>query len=190
MSPPPIPRPERAEGTVLAALLAVLLAMMLIAQFVLPHDRPALPDMPQGAVRAESARIAAVSAEPVLARRSIFQPTRLGGSADGAGLPSGPLDGAFPAGIVRVRGAARLVLQTPDGKSVTLRPGQSWKGWRLTRIGSDDVRFRRGGETVTLDLGAADSFSYPGYAPPAYDPRDYVPQGYDGRYRPNQADEQ
>ena len=76
-----------------------------------------------------------------------------------------------------MRGAARLVLQTPGGGSVTLRPGQSWQGWRLLAIGSDEVRFARGGETVTLALGAAtDSYSYPGY-----DPRGY---------QPNQADEQ
>ncbi len=96
-----------------------------------------------------------------------------------------PLDGAYPAGVVRVRGAARLVLQTPDGKSVSLRPGQSWQGWRLISIGADDVRFRRGGENVTLAFGAPDSFSYPVAGPQAYDPG-----GFDDLYRPNQADEQ
>jgi hypothetical protein len=127
--------------------------------------------------------IAAVSADPVLARRSIFQPTRLAGSGGArAGVPVGPLDGATPAGIVRVRGAPRLVLQTPGGGSVTLRPGQSWQGWRLLAIGTNEVRFARGTETITLGLGAAtDSYSYPGYAPPGYDPRGY---------QPNQADEQ
>jgi hypothetical protein len=84
-----------------------------------------------------------------------------------------------------VRGAARLVLQTPNGESVTLRPGQSWQGWRLISIGTDDVRFRRGGENVTLALGAPDSFSYPGGVLQGYDPG-----GYDDLYRPNQADEQ
>ncbi|RNJ63695.1 MAG: hypothetical protein EDM03_04725 [Porphyrobacter sp. IPPAS B-1204] len=178
MLPLRIPRPERADGTVLAALLAVLLALMLAAQFVLPQDRPAVPDVPPAALRAGPVQIAVISPDPALSRRSIFQPTRLAGSgAAGLSVPAGPLDGAIPAGIVRVRGAARLVLQTPDGGSVTLRPGQSWQGWRLTAIGTDEVRFARGGETVTLGLGAAtESYSYPGY-----DPRGY---------QPNQADEQ
>ena len=184
MLPLRIPRPERAEGTVLAALLAVLLAAMLLAQFVLPQDRPAAPDLPPVGLRSGQATIAAVSPDPALASRSIFRPATLGG-AGAAGVPQGPLDGATPAGIVRVRGAARLILQTPNGKSVTLRPGQSWQSWRLVSIGRDNVRFARGAETVTLGLGPADSYSYPGYAPPEYDPA-----GYDGGYRPNQADEQ
>jgi hypothetical protein len=186
MLQPRIPRPERAEGTVLAALLVALLTLLVVVQFVLPQERPAVPEVPPAALRAGPAQIGAVSADPVLARRSIFQATRIaGGNTAGVGAPVGPLDGAIPAGIVRVRGAARLVLQTPDGKSVTLRPGQSWQGWRLISIGRDDVRFRRGGESVTLGLGANDSFSYPEYAPIPYDPR-----GPDNGYRPNQADEQ
>lgn len=180
---PPIPRPERADGTVLAALLAALLALLVAAQFLLPTDRPTPPAVPPAALQSGPVAITAVSADPVLARRSIFQPTRLAGSGgEGAGVPGGPLDGATPAGIVRVRGAPRLVLQTPGGGSVTLRPGQSWQGWRLLAIGTDEVRFARGAETITLGLGAAtDSYSYPGYAPPGYDPRGY---------QPNQADEQ
>jgi hypothetical protein len=186
MFPLRIPRPERAEGTVLAALLAVLLAVMLATQFVLPQNRPAPPIVPPAALRTGPAQIAAVSADPVLARRSIFEPTRLASAgSDAAGAPLGPLDGAVPAGIVRVRGAARLVLQTPDGKSVTLRPGQSWQGWRLLRIGSEDVRFKRGAETITLGLGATNMYTDPGYDPSAADPL-----GYAGGNWPNQADEQ
>lgn len=181
MSLVPIPRPERAEGTVLAALLAVLLALMLVTQVLLPAERPALPDVPPAALRAGPTTIAAVSADPVLARRAIFQPVQTGGSRNGGAGPSAPMGGAVPAGIVRVRGAPRLVLQTPGGGSVTLRPGQSWRGWRLTAIGRDEVRFARGTETITLGLGAATQTSYPGFTPPGYDPR---------AYRPNQADEQ
>ncbi|WP_073975313.1 hypothetical protein [Erythrobacter donghaensis] len=182
MSPLRIPRPERAEGTVLAALLALLLALMLAAQFVLPAERPDPPAVPPAGSGAASVAIAAVSADPALAARALFRPTRLAASS-AEGAPSGPLGGASAAGIVRVRGAPRLILQTPDGKSVTLRPGQSWQGWRLVGIGTDSVRFARGGESVTLGLGAQlGSNSYPGYAPPgSYDPR---------AYRPNQADEQ
>lgn len=182
MSPLRIPRPERAEGTVLAALLALLLALLLAAQAILPQERPTPPDVPPAGLRAGTAQFAAVSADPVLERRSIFQPTRIAGAS---GAATGPLDGAYPAGIVRVRGAARLILQTPDGKSVTLRPGEAWQGWRLVSIGRDDVRFRRGGENVTLGLGAPQTYSYPANDPLAYDPRVY---GSD--IVPNQADEQ
>jgi hypothetical protein len=174
MSPLRIPRPERAEGTVLAALLALLLALLLAAQFVLPVERPDAPAVPPVAARAAPVAMAAGSIDPALARRSIFQPTRLAGAgAGGAGVPAGPLDGASPVGVIKVRGAARLILQTPGGKTVTLRPGQSWQGWRLVAIGADDVRFVRGTERVTLAVGAAASSDYPGYLPPgAYDPDD------------------
>lgn len=185
MSPLRIPRPERAEGTVLAALLAVLLALMLAAQMILPQERPAAPDVPPAGLRAGSPQFAAISPDPVLAERSIFQPTRIAAVNGQGGAAGGPLDGAYPAGVVRVRGAARLVLQTPDGKSVSLRPGQSWQGWRLIGIGREDVRFRRGGETVTLALGAPESFSYP-----ANDPLAYQPRVYQNDFVPNQADEQ
>jgi hypothetical protein len=184
MSPLRIPRPERAEGTVLAALLALLLVLLLAVQAILPVERPAAPDVPPAGLRAGSAEFAVVNPDPVLARRSIFQPTRTT-RASGQGGAAGGLDGAYPAGVVQVRGSARLILQTPDGNSVTLRPGQSWQGWRLVGIGRDDARFRRGGETVTLAFGAPDSFSYPGGALQGYDPG-----GYDDLYRPNQAEEQ
>jgi hypothetical protein len=177
MSPLRIPRPERAEGTVLAALLALLLALMVAAQFVLPADRPEPPAVPAAGLGTAPVALAAASADPALSRRSIFRPTRLAASS-APGAPAGPLDGASPAGVVKVRGAARLILQTPDGGTVTLRPGQSWQGWRLIAIGTDSVRFSRGGESVTLDIGApvSSSFSYP-----SYDPR---------ADRPYQADEQ
>ena len=181
MSPLRIPRPERAEGTVLAALLALLLALMLAAQFVAPAERPEPPVVPPAGHGAAPVAIAAVSADPAIGQRALFRPTRLA-AASAANAPTGPLDGASPVGVIKVRGAARLILQTPDGKTVTLRPGQSWQGWRLIAIGTDDVRFVRGGERVTLAVGAAGSNDYPGYLPPgAYDPRD--------KYA-NQADEQ
>lgn len=182
MSPLRIPRPERAEGTVLAALLALLLALMLAVQIVLPVERPDAPAVPPIPAHVTPVALAAASADPAVSRRSIFRPTRLAASGP-PGVPAGPLDGASPVGVIKVRGAARLILQTPDGKSVTLRPGQSWQGWRLVAIGSDDVRFERGGERVTLAVGAAaESSNYPGYLPPgAFDPRDTYA---------NQADEQ
>lgn len=181
MSPLRIPRPERAEGTVLAALLALLLALLLAAQFALPAERPEAPAVPPPGRGAASGAIAAVSADPALAGRALFRPTRLaGGSA--AGVPIGPLDGASPVGVIKVRGAARLILQTPGGKTVTLRPGEAWQGWRLIAIGTDEVRFVRGGERVTLAVGETASNDYPGYLPPgAYSPRDNYA---------NQADEQ
>lgn len=181
MSLLPIPRPERAEGTVLAALLAALLALMVVTQLLLPPEPPALPDVPPAALRGGTAGIAAVTVDPVLSERSIFLPVSRGAAGGGDAAATGPLEGATPAGIVRVRGAARVVLQTPGGGSVTLRPGQAWRGWRLVAIGRDEVRFARGTETVTLGLGADTRSSYPGFAPPGYAPR---------AYRPNQADEQ
>lgn len=178
MSPLRIPRPERAEGTVLAALLALLLALMVAAQFVLPAERPDPPAVPPARLGAAPLSPSAASADPVLSGRSIFRPTRLAASSSAPGASLGPLDGASPAGVVKVRGAARLILQTPDGSAVTLRPGQSWQGWRLIAIGTDSVRFARGSETVTLAIGApaATGISYP-----SYDPR---------ADRPYQADEQ
>lgn len=184
MSPPRIPRPERAENTVLAALLAVLLAVMLAAQVVLPLDRPEVPGVPPAAgLRRVTADVPRISPDAVLARRSIFTPVALVGASGDNAAPRAPLDGAVPAGTVRIRGAVRLVLQTPEGKAVTLRPGQSFRGWRLTAIGREEASFRRAGESVTLAFGAATSFFQDD--PYAYDPRDFG-----GGFRANQADEQ
>jgi len=140
---------------------------MVAAQFVLPAERPEPPAVPPARLGAAPVSLAVTRADPALSRRSIFRPTRL--AASGApGAAAGPLDGASPVGVVRVRGAARLILQTPDGSALTLRPGQAWQGWRLVAIGTDSVRFTRGSESVTLALGApASSNSYPGF----YDPR-------------------
>ncbi len=184
MLPLRIPRPERAENTVLAALLSLLLAVMLVAQMLLPPSRPELPGVPPAAgLRRVTAEVPRVSPDAVLARRSIFTSVTLAGAATNNGAAPAPLDGAVPAGTVRVRGAVRLVLQTPQGKAVTLRPGQSWRGWQLTAIGREEASFRRAGESVTLAFGLANDFS-------GYDLYPYGPRDDESGFRANQADEQ
>lgn len=170
----------------LPALLAVLLVLLMAAQFLLPPDHPDGLDLPPAAATSAVVRPAGeTTIDPILTRRSIFQPTRQASSSIvGANGQAAPLDGAVPAGTVRVRGAARLILQAADGRTVTLRPGQSYRGWRLIGFGSDSARFRRGGETITLGLGSASGSSYPTYGPPSFNS-----QGYDGGYSANQADE-
>lgn len=175
----------------LPALLAVLLVVLLTFQFVLPPEAPSVPDLPpsRGGKLAQLSDAADTGRDPILAERSIFTPvgiTATPGEGARADAPPLPLDGAVPVGIVRVRGAARLLLQSPEGRSVTLRPGQSYRGWRLTGIGQDNAQFRRGGETIRLEVGAAAGFAFP----PAYTPPNFSGEDDNAPFRFNQADEQ
>lgn len=175
----------------LPALLVVLLAVLLAYQAVLPREVPVPLDLPPARVTRLADLPAPASARySILDQRSIFAPLAAAAGADaGEGAanapPPLPLDGAVVAGIVRVRGAARLVLQSPEGRSITLRPGQSYRGWRLLGIASDSGRFRRGGETIRLEIGAEAGFDSSAYSPP-----NFGQESRGGTYRPYQADEQ
>jgi len=151
----PIPRPRRAEQTLLPAALAALLGVLLIVQLAAPSGTK-LPDV----VVARPVRLLPLHAAPLLAAaeitaRPIFTPSRREDGLAVAGDKTAPLDGARAVGAISVRGAARVFLQAADGRIVPLGLGSSYRGWRLVRISGGQLLFIRGPESLSLPISSS-----------------------------------
>ncbi len=138
----PLPRPSRADGTALPALLAAVLLGMAPLQFALPDEEV----RSEGAGRAVVPRATATSvglalADPVIFRDALFAPARGRGKSAG----SGPLDGAAFVGVVRGRGFARAVIQGAGGDASSVPLGGSYRGWRLVSLTDSSAVFIRDG---------------------------------------------
>lgn len=145
------PRPSRDNGTILPALLAGALVLMIALQFALPAEL----DLPaEGSrivpVRMVQGNVARVVPDPVILRDALFSPARsavAGGTATGG---TGPLDGAIVVGMVRARGVARAVIQQSDGTALSVPVGGRYRSWRLVSITSGNAVFSRDGERLAL----------------------------------------
>ncbi len=146
--PAPLPLPNRADRSILPALLALILAALIVAQIMMPPlteldivaGRTKVPAINQQSV-------AITGADPVILNRPIFTPSR-GASANGSGnsdASNAPMAGAIFAGIVRVRGYSRAVMQRADGDAVSVSVGASFFGWRLISMNDDAATFMREG---------------------------------------------
>jgi hypothetical protein len=142
----PLPRPSRAEGTALPALLTVVLVAMLVLQFILP-DEDALVDPPRRTImpRPSSDGVSIAIADPVLFSASLFAPSRGRGKMADKVAGKGPLDGATFVGVVRGQGFARAVLQEPGGGSASVALGSRYRGWRLVSLTNATAIFSRNG---------------------------------------------
>jgi hypothetical protein len=155
----PIARPRRADGTLLPAACAAVLAAAAIAQLMLTGEL-ALPAA--GAVgRAASPALPVMRVDqlpPILAERAIFAPTQGGGGGggegDGAAPATGPLGGARVAGAIIVRGRPMIMIQRPDGSIVRLARGGSFEGWRFQRVADGAAIFRQGSARIMVPFGA------------------------------------
>jgi hypothetical protein len=138
---------------VLAAVLALALAFQLLVTRA--------PDVPASGIVPNVAVPAPVVSGPVfiptiLQQRPMFTPGNLARAAPGGAGPAPlPLGGAVATGTVSISGHAVVVMQSPDGSIVRLRPGSRYKGWTLTAIAPTGAKFRRGTESMTLGYGAA-----------------------------------
>jgi hypothetical protein len=142
------PRPSRDNGTLLPALLAGVLVLMVALQFALPAEVELPPQIGQAAPARIAAReISRVVSDPAIARRALFTPGR-GGT--GSVASAGPLDGAVAVGMVRGRGFARALLQQSDGRAVSVPIGGGYRGWRLAGLNKDYAIFTRDGERVAM----------------------------------------
>jgi hypothetical protein len=147
------PRPSRADQTLLPALLAAVLVLMVALQFAMPVDK----EMPAAVRRVVPARLAQtplslVVPDPVILRSALFSPSRAarGGGANVAA--SGPLDGAIVVGMVRGRGFARAVVQERDGNAVSVPVGGRYRGWRLVALTSGNAVFSQDGKRVVMSF--------------------------------------
>lgn len=156
---PPFPRPSRADRTLLPAALAALLAVSVVALLVLPTALE-LPEAGLVApLRLPPLIVATAPADPSIAARTLFTPTR---SDSGVARPGAtptvaplPLGGARIVGTSSVGGRARVFVEATNGKVRALGLGSVYLGWRLSRVGSDSVEFGRGGQRLRLTVGAA-----------------------------------
>jgi hypothetical protein len=153
--PVPIPRPRRAEQTLVPAALAAVLGVMLVVQLAMPSGTE-LPDVVVGRpFRLAPLPIAPLLADPEITARPIFTPSRREDGSAAAGDKAAPLEGARAVGAISVRGAVRVFLQTADGSIVPLGLGGSYRGWRLVRISGGQLLFVRGPETISLPISAS-----------------------------------
>ncbi|MBX9858184.1 MAG: hypothetical protein K2Y20_01155 [Sphingomonas sp.] len=163
--------PSRADGTLLPALLALVLALLALFQLLtgtepLPGESYGRVIVPVVRPRADTA----VAPDPVVARASIFTPVHGTSGDDQRPASLGPLGDAAPVGITRARGVTRVILQRSDGQVVRLPIGGRYGGLRLTAVTSDAVRFNGPDGSVRIPL--ADRPISPGqYNPPQPDKR-------------------
>ena len=149
-----LPRPSRAEATLLPAVLGGSLALMAALQFALPVEDE-LPVSTAATVRRLVAPLetSRAVADPVILANALFSPARIGKQSD-AKSDTGPMDGARVVGSVQTRGFARALLQTSDGSAVTVAVGGRYRGWRLIGLNPTNAIFRRGGVTLPMPFGA------------------------------------
>ena len=157
-SPVHIPPPRRAERTLLPAALAALLALLLVVQLAVPSP----VELPDAAVarplRLLPLPLPALLASPIIGLRPLFAPGRRENSTPGTSAVADKavaLEGARAVGIIRVRGAARVFLQAPDGTVIPVNLGGRYKGWRLVRTDTRSVVVTRGAERATLTVSAS-----------------------------------
>jgi hypothetical protein len=153
-------RPDRANGALLRAGLALVLLAGAALQLGLPQGAAVPPVL--GVSRAPDRRLpmmAQIAAPDLSGRPSLFSPLRLGGTQTGqviagtAPKPVGPLDGTFVLGAMQVGRAQALLLREESGRVLRLAPGGSYRGWYLLRIEADGARFRKGGRIMRIGFG-------------------------------------
>lgn len=163
--------PNRDEGTLLPALLALVLALLAVFQLVTGAD--ALPPDSYGRVIVPMVRSrdnAIAAPHPEITRAAIFTPVRATGGGDQPPASLGPLGDAIPVGITRSGGQTRVIIQRTDGRILRLALGARYRDWRLIGVASDAVRFTGPGGSVRIPL--ADRPIPPGqYVPPQPDTR-------------------
>lgn len=152
-----IPPPRSIDGSLLPALLAMLLGVMLALQLTLTNDVDLPPPGPLPHVAAPPPPMLPATGIPtIVATRALFDPNLIGNApgTPGATAANSPLGGATVAGRIAVGNRSIAIIQ--DGKRITrLAPGQLFHGWTLVSLSDTGARFRRDGETLDLNYGVA-----------------------------------
>ncbi len=157
-------RPDRANGALLPAGLALVLLAGAALQLGLPQGAAMPPAL--GVWRAPDRRlppIEDVAAPDLAGQGSLFSPLRAVSLQAGAlDTPAalravGQLDGTYVLGSVQVGRAKALLLRDESGRVLRMAPGTSYRGWYLLRIEADGARFRRNGIPFRIGFGASAS---------------------------------
>jgi hypothetical protein len=132
------------------ALLVLLLSLGLIVQLALPIPAPIPPrPMRHTAPLLTSLPLEPAPATPALLARPIFNPDRTGSPA-GADANAVTL-----VGIASTGARAAIVLRDGDGGDHVIQLGEAYGPWRLAQAADDGATFQRGGDSVTLRVGAS-----------------------------------
>ena len=136
-----------------------VLAVMLVAQILLPADAPSPEPAGLAARRGRPVAVPPLPQSAAVLTAPLFAPDRRPGSARlaAAGADAaqgGRLDGYAAVGVAVGRGLATAVIAAPGGGVKTLRLGESLDGWRLAALDAGRVVFVREAERQTLVVGA------------------------------------
>ena len=158
--------PDRANGALVPAACAMLLAAALVVQIGLPAGSSLADTLVAG----RSPQYALPSfGEPGaigLGPKSLFQPRKLAGtsvdgetSADGAPVKApvryGPLGPTAVLGSMRIGNRRVLVLKQAEGRVLHLAAGARYRGLRLVTIGATSATFGTGSNALQIAYAAA-----------------------------------
>ncbi|HWD28598.1 MAG TPA: hypothetical protein VG387_15610 [Rhizomicrobium sp.] len=151
------------------SLLAVVLGLAGVVAYQVLAPVPEIPDPPAQTLPARAAppiasytpppreSYAVVNARPLFdaARRPIAEAQAL----DAASLA--PPDVSLIGVIIGPRGAVALLRAADAPAAVTVRQGESIKGWELVQVTSDHVVLRTGVNTFTISIRGAKGIPQP-----------------------------
>lgn len=147
--------PRREDDSIFPALLALVLAVLMVVQFLIP-DPIDLPEAMLDTGRSTAAEPFATGdakAARLIVESDVFSPERsVGGNNDVSS--TGPLGGMIVAGSVSIRGRAYAMVIAPSGRISRLARGGSINGWTLLSLSATGARFGRGSEKLDLPYGA------------------------------------
>lgn len=136
--------------------MALVLALLLVVQLLLPGETPQLPVVPPGPGTIPAGLTQATVQQTVkpqeLLTRPLFAP-RMAMPLAGGG-PVSPLGGATIAGSVAKGRRLLAAVRSSDGRIMMVPVGGTVSGWRIVSLGQSGARLRRGGETLDLAYGA------------------------------------
>lgn len=148
----PLARPSRANGALVPACCAAVLAGLAGLQLVLTGDvaLPA-PGWSGGGARVVMPSIAGAAIPAKLLENPIFSPARTGSSV----VAEGPLGATSVAGAITISGRSFAMIARADGAIVRLPVGGRLDGMQLLALSPEGAIFRKDGKRIFVAYGPA-----------------------------------
>jgi hypothetical protein len=131
------------------------LAMTLVLQVVLPYQDPASQASPVAVRRPKLIVVPTPPEYAAILQAPIFSPDRKPGEDADAAPGASALDAYAALGVAMGPGFATAVVKTPEGKIVSIKPGETLEGWRLAVMDRTKLGFQRGDARHVLTIGTA-----------------------------------